>query len=115
MYSLTHAKGMVEDADWLSGDHRLEGVVVATGPEVTPGPMGETARLIDLAPTALAALGVPSAVRRDGVVLRSLAGDVELETREDVGEGKTRTDDSGLTSDEEGEIEDHLRGLGYVE
>ena len=45
-YSLTHAKGMVEEADWLSGDHRLEGVVVATGPEVTPGPLEETAYLM---------------------------------------------------------------------
>ncbi len=78
-YSLTHAKGAVEEADWLSGDHRLEGVIVATGPEVTPGALTETARLIDLGPTSLAALGVPTAVPRDGAVLASLVGQgVEL-------------------------------------
>ncbi|MDQ3940427.1 MAG: alkaline phosphatase family protein, partial [Actinomycetota bacterium] len=126
LYSLTHAKSMVEDADWLSGDHRLEGMLVATGPEVTPGPLQETAYLVDLGPTALAALGVVSAVPRDGKVLRSLAGDVPLEVS-GVGSGGTNgasetwaADASGdaatgLTSDEEGEIEDHLRGLGYVE
>jgi predicted AlkP superfamily phosphohydrolase/phosphomutase len=115
-YSLTHAKGMVEDADWLSGDHRLEGVVVATGPEVRPGPLQETAELIDLGPTSLAALGVPSAVRRDGKVLESLAGaGVELGYKESLGGVSGATDESGLTSDEEGEVEDHLRGLGYVE
>lgn len=115
-YSLTHAKGMVEEADWLSGDHRLEGVIVATGPEVTPGPIQETVELIDLAPTAMAALGVPTTVERDGKVLSTLVGaDVSLQ-RDGAGGGRTgTTDDTGLTSDEEGEIEDHLRGLGYVE
>ena len=32
LYSLTHARQMVEAADWLSGDHRPEGVYVAAGP-----------------------------------------------------------------------------------
>ena len=30
LYSLTHARRMVEEADWLSGDHRPEGMYVAT-------------------------------------------------------------------------------------
>ena len=113
-YSLTHAKTAVEAADWLSGDHRLEGVIVATGPEVKPGPLSEVAELIDLGPTSLAALGVPTAVPRDGKVLTTLVGDRDLE----VNEGATAQDgpgDGGLTSTEESEIEDHLRGLGYVE
>jgi predicted AlkP superfamily phosphohydrolase/phosphomutase len=116
-YSLTHAKGMVEEADWLSGDHRLEGVVVATGPEVKPGPLSETAELIDLGPTSMAALGVPSAVPRDGKVLQSLVGEgVELEVLDQDEASKSSDDDAtGLTSTEEDEIEGHLRGLGYVE
>ena len=115
-YSLTHAKGMIDEADWLSGDHRIEGVVVATGPEVTPGPLKETAELIDLGPTSLAALGVPSAIERDGKVLKTLVGDdVDLEIKEGAGDKSDAVDPTGLTSDEEGEIEDHLRGLGYVE
>jgi predicted AlkP superfamily phosphohydrolase/phosphomutase len=126
-YSLTHAKGMVEDADWLSGDHRLEGMIVATGPEVKPGPLQEVAELIDLGPTSLAALGVPSGIERDGKVLSTLVGDgVTLEVRSDGASGTDgptegwsaparSTDESGLTSDEEGEVEEHLRGLGYVE
>ena len=113
-YSLTHAKTAVEDADWLSGDHRLEGVIVATGPEVKPGPLTEVAELIDLGPTSLAALGVPSAVPRDGKVLTSLVGDRKLEVIEG-GPGSDGPADAGLTSSEESEIEDHLRGLGYVE
>jgi hypothetical protein len=82
---------------------------------VTPGPLTGAAELIDLGPTSLAALGVPSAVPRDGKVLPALAGEgVRLEvTRE--GSPTTGPADGGLTSDEEGEIEEHLRGLGYVE
>ena len=40
LYSLTHARRMVEEADWLSGDHRPEGVYVAAG----PGARARTAR-----------------------------------------------------------------------
>jgi predicted AlkP superfamily phosphohydrolase/phosphomutase len=116
LYSLTHARGMVEDADWLSGDHRLEGVIVATGPEVTPGPLERPAELIDLGPTAMAGLGVPSAVPRDGVALASLVGSgVELEQHSGRAGEPPPSDESGLTSEEAGELEDHLRGLGYVE
>jgi predicted AlkP superfamily phosphohydrolase/phosphomutase len=116
LYSLTHAKGMIETADWLSGDHRLEGVVVATGPEVTPGPLREAAHLIDLAPTAMAALGVPSAIPRDGVVLSALAGEgARLEVKEQAPDSGNEQVGSGLDPDEESEVEDHLRGLGYVE
>lgn len=117
LYSLTHARTAVEDADWLSGDHRLEGVIVATGPEVKPGAISETVELIDLGPTSMAALGVPSAIPRDGKVIGQLVGDgVSLEVTGDAdGPDAPGTDETGLTSDEEGEIEEHLRGLGYVE
>jgi predicted AlkP superfamily phosphohydrolase/phosphomutase len=114
-YSLTHARTMIEDADWLSGDHRLEGVVVAVGPEVTPGPLAEPVELIDLAPTALAALGAPSAIERDGKVISQFVGaNVALEV-DASGAASGAPDSGGLTSDEESEIEEHLRGLGYVE
>jgi len=115
LYSLTHARTMVEKADWLSGDHRLEGVVVAAGPQVTTGPLRETVELIDLAPTALATLGVPSAIERDGKVISQFVGrDVALEVAAG-GAAAGGPASSGLTSDEESEIEEHLRGLGYVE
>ncbi len=116
LYSLTHARGMVEDADWLSGDHRLEGILVATGPEVRPGPLEEKVELIDLGPTALAALGVPSAVPRDGHPIASLVGEgARLEVRSQGAAPGATVGAEGLSESEEDEIEDHLRGLGYVE
>jgi len=115
LYSLTHARTMIEDADWLSGDHRLEGVVVAVGPQVTPGPLSETVELIDLAPTALAGLGVRSAIERDGKVISQFVGASAALEVDAAGAVAGEPATGGLTSDEESEIEDHLRGLGYVE
>ena len=48
LYSLTHARQMVEQADWLSGDHRPEGIYVAAGAGITPGP-GPEISLTDFA------------------------------------------------------------------
>jgi predicted AlkP superfamily phosphohydrolase/phosphomutase len=114
-YSLTHAKGVAEAADWLSGDHRLEGVIVASGPEVTPGQLRQSAQLIDLGPTCLAALGVASTVPRDGKVLTTLAGQAELQVAGSGAASSGGSLEAPLTADEESEIEEHLRGLGYVE
>ena len=43
LYSLTHARQMVEAADWLSGHHRPEGVDVAAGPRTGPADGSEIA------------------------------------------------------------------------
>jgi predicted AlkP superfamily phosphohydrolase/phosphomutase len=116
LYSLTHATSVVEDADWLSGDHRIEGVVAATGPRVQPNAFEHPAHLVDLAPTILAALGVPASVKHDGRVLTEVIGD---ETPDAAAAGVAADvgvkADSGLDADEAREVEEHLRGLGYLE
>ena len=66
-YSLTHAKSALEDADWISGDHRLEGVIVAAGPNVKP--FEQPPMLVDMAPTILAALDAPASIEHTGRVL----------------------------------------------
>ena len=71
-YSLTHAKSAIEDADWVSGDHRMEGVIVAVGPNVKP--FEQTPALIDMAPTLVAALDAPTAVKPTGRVLHEIVG-----------------------------------------
>ena len=116
LYSLTHAKSPIEDADWLSGDHRMDGVIAAVGPNVRPNAFGEPAFLVDMAPTVLAALGVPASVKHDGQVLSSVIGDEAQvaapgfrETADIPGM------DTGLEEDEALEVEEHLRGLGYLE
>ncbi len=116
LWSLTHAKSAVEPADWLSGDHRMDGVLAAAGPTVDIGAFPETARLVDLAPTILAAVRAPASVQHAGGVLRALvgeeaavaAGDAPAEVDLDAG-------GVGLDEMEADEVEEHLRGLGYIE
>src|SRR5919106_1240449 len=116
LYSLTHAKSMVEDADWLSGDHRMEGVIAASGPRVRPDAFAEPALLVDMAPTILAALGVPASVKHDGQVLSAVVGGEASVGAAGMREGDAGADDAtGLAEDEALEVEEHLRGLGYLE
>src|SRR5918996_1581963 len=116
LYSLTHARSVIEDADWLSGDHRMEGVIAAAGPRVAADAFSEPALLVDVAPTVLAALGVPASVKHDGQVLSAVVGDEASVAAAGVREGEAGADDAtGLAEDEALEVEEHLRGLGYLE
>ena len=81
-YSLTHAKTALEDADWISGDHRPEGVIVAAGPHVKP--FEQPPMLIDLAPTILAALDAPASIKHTGRVLHEVVGTADVSQRADV-------------------------------
>lgn len=120
LYSLTHAKTTVEAADWLSGDHRIEGVLAAAGASVDRAGFPQQARLVDLAPTILAAAGAPASVRHSGSALAELVG---ASAAEAAGAGsddeRAHADDGtgglGLNDMEAEEVEEHLRGLGYLE
>ena len=94
LYSLSHARHLVEEADWLSGDHRPEGIYVMSGPEISPG-SGPEVSLADFA--------------------RQIAAAVGLEP--DGGErGTPAADAVGVFSgEEERQVEERLRGLGYLE
>jgi predicted AlkP superfamily phosphohydrolase/phosphomutase len=116
LYSLTHARSMVEDADWLSGDHRMEGVIAAAGPRVRSDAFRDPALLVDMAPTILAALGVPASVKHDGQVLSDVVGDEASVAAAGVREPEESAGgETGLAEDEAQEVEEHLRGLGYLE
>lgn len=116
LYSLTHAKAKVERADWLSGDHRVDGVLAVVGPALYRTTFPDAARLVDLAPTILAAARAPSSVHHSGTVLQALVGAGAA-----VGAGEAATQNAsleggaGLDVDEAEEVEEHLRGLGYLE
>ncbi|MEX1045902.1 MAG: alkaline phosphatase family protein [Actinomycetota bacterium] len=114
-YSLTHAKTAVEKADWLAGDHRPDGTIVAAGPGVKP--FEQQPLLIDMAPTILAALDAPSSIEHAGRVLHEVVG-AEASVRAGESAGTAVVDseqESTVTDTEADEMEEHLRGLGYLE
>jgi predicted AlkP superfamily phosphohydrolase/phosphomutase len=94
LYSLSHARGMVEAADWLSGDHRPEGIYVMAGPEIPVGG-GEEIQLADFYDHILDALGLSA----------------------DAAEGRASVPETGsaYSEDEERLVEERLRGLGYLD
>src|SRR5438128_6425119 len=115
-YSLTHAKTALEDADWVSGDHRIEGTIVAVGPDVKP--FEAPPALIDMAPTLVAALGAPTAVQPTGRVLHEIVGSsAELVAREASASGipGMGANEAQVSDTEADGMEEHLRGLGYIE
>jgi predicted AlkP superfamily phosphohydrolase/phosphomutase len=115
-YSLTHARSFVERADWLSGDYRVEGVLAAAGPRVDRQNFPDTAALVDLAPTILAAAEVAPSVRHAGSVLRAVTGEEPaMATREFIDQRDADVGAGGIAEAEVEEVEEHLRGLGYLE
>jgi predicted AlkP superfamily phosphohydrolase/phosphomutase len=94
LYSLTHARAMVEEADWLSGDHRPEGIYVLAGPSAEPGE-GPEISLTDYAARIAAGIG--------------------LEPDPGWGGREEAQPVSVLSDEEERQIEERLRGLGYLE
>jgi predicted AlkP superfamily phosphohydrolase/phosphomutase len=94
LYSLTHARRLVEEADWLSGDHREEGIYAAAGPGIAAGSASDVS-LADFASQIVEAVG--------------------LEPDPEWSRASPREAVGALTQQEERLVEERLRGLGYLE
>jgi arylsulfatase A-like enzyme len=71
--------------------------------------------LIDMAPTILAALGAPASVKHTGCVLHEVVG-AEAHVQAGAAAGTVAAEAEPTVSDTEAdEMEEHLRGLGYLE
>ena len=88
-------------------NHKLDGVVAAVGPAIDDGASLEGAHIHDVAPTVLAAFGVPVSDRMDGRVLPIVEPAGETSYPEYGGP------DSSATMDED--VEGRLATLGYLE
>ena len=99
-------------------DVELSEIGHALAPILAVVPREQQPLLIDMAPTLVAALGAPTAVEPTGRVLQELLGaDAHLVSREASSGGIPGMDanDSAVTDTEADEMEEHLRGLGYIE
>lgn len=94
LYSLSHSRRLVSEADWLSGDHRPEGVYVMAGAGVEQG-AGPEISLADFAGRIAEAVGV--------------------ETSAGSGDRAAPQAASVFSEEDERQVEERLRGLGYLE
>lgn len=98
-----------------SGTHRPEGILIAHGDGIRPGHLDREAELIDLAPTLLAAAGVPIPADVDGRVLMELFVEPPAITHAAETRPLVASEDAALSPEEEAEVVERLRSLGYME
>jgi predicted AlkP superfamily phosphohydrolase/phosphomutase len=104
-----------------NAEHWLNGIFLAWGPNVKPGTKIDNAHIMDLAPTALFAQGVPVPKDMDGKVLTDIFEPAYLKENSIVYEDvRGETGDEHVSGDvyspeESKTIEENLRGLGYIE
>ena len=79
-----------------TGDHRMEGILIASGPGFQAGNVPANAGLLDIAPTVLHLLGVPVPDDMDGRVLTEILEPMlcSVIPRADSGTGFRRRTDS---------------------
>jgi len=100
-----------------SGMHRDQGMLMMKGKAVSKGARIEGANIVDLAPTILYVLGLPIPQDMDG---RPLQGAFQEEyvhamplAYSEVG-SSTGSKETGYTEEGEREIQERLKGLGYL-
>lgn len=105
----------------VSGSHRLEGVFIISGKDIKENVKVSTSEIIDVCPTAIHLLGLPVPSDVDGKVITEALSEEYLKEKpvryqdvdhegEDPGISREEYDD-----DEQEQLVDHLRGLGYIE
>ncbi len=109
-----------EDYRVISGDHTLYGILLAWGKEIERRPDIQGARLIDLAPTILYAMSLPVPADMDGREILPLFKDefIEKNPRQRKQATDEKSEDNngdGYSEEEEEQMRERLRGLGYVE
>jgi len=109
----TNSEIITEQIRGDSGCHRREGIFIASGPGIRGGETLVGADILDLAPTILHLAGLPVRSEMDGRVLGEI-----LKTPPDVRYMETQPEtrrETGLDEKESAEVEERLRGLGYLQ
>ena len=104
-----------------TGDHRMEGVLIAKGPAFRQGASPRGATLLDIAPTILHLLGVPVPSDMDGRVLTEILDPslVSPGTPEETPSGSQPSPEAepvsvAYSEEEDAAIQQRLADLGYL-
>ncbi|MBI4675685.1 MAG: alkaline phosphatase family protein [Chloroflexi bacterium] len=105
---------ILEPSYGVSSSHRMNGIFIAAGPTIRPNaPITQSPSLIDLAPTILHAMQLPVPPDMDGRVLNEIFADARA-----VEYGGSavlaRAAGEGYSEQEEDEVIERLKDLGYI-
>ncbi len=111
---------IIEDSFGQTGHHHMDGVIILDGPGVKRGVKLTGAKIIDVAPTILWAMGLPVPRYMDGKVLDGafepeLVAERPIESSYDSPSvSLADMDEQAFSPDEEDLVIDRLRDLGYI-
>lgn len=99
-----------------NGVHTMDGILFAYGKNIAKGKYIENANLIDIAPTALHLADLPVPSEMDGKVLKDILTDEQARQPVSYVESDYwEAVDVTLSEEDEADMLDKLRGLGYVD
>lgn len=109
----------IDGSDFLHlGTHRLDGIFIAKGRELKKGAKIDGARIADVAPTVLYALGEEIPADMDGRVLSEIFApsflSVNRITIKKTEEQRKRKEVLSYSDQESGQVEARLKALGYL-
>jgi len=116
--STQHADHLVEVPDRDTGSHRINGMFIACGKDITSDSEIDDARIIDVMPTILYEMGLAIPEDVDGRIMTKIFKQGFLD--ENVAQYAKpdfvdKGAEDGLTAEEKGEMEDRLKSLGYMD
>jgi predicted AlkP superfamily phosphohydrolase/phosphomutase len=102
------------------GNHRMEGIFIASGKVIKKGINIRGAEIVDIAPTLLYSLGYPIPGEMDGKALTEIFEETFLKDnppKYDKAEGRylAEAESDAFSDDEQQKIMQDLRGLGYLD
>jgi predicted AlkP superfamily phosphohydrolase/phosphomutase len=101
-----------------SGGHRMNGIFLASGPDIAKGRTVENPNIVDVAPTLLHLLGLPVPTNMDGRVLTEAFVEGSRPASVEVGyeqtNGSHQGETAGYTAEQEEKVKERLRQLGYL-
>ncbi|MFA9504122.1 alkaline phosphatase family protein [Natrinema sp. H-ect1] len=110
------ADTVFEPADDKAANHRKQGVFFAHGPDIDPHASADGLSVVDVAPTVLHSVGEPIPDDIDGRVRTDvLSADAEPTVREAVPDATAGSSGAADADEDFDDVEDRLRGLGYME
>ncbi len=117
-YPMFAADGQIvtEQRHGNSGDHRAEGIFIASGPAIRSGHTLTPAHITDLAPTILYLLGVPIPDDMDGQVLLAAIEPAYQDSHpvQTLAVTPLTKESTSLSQQEQAIVAERLRDLGYL-